>query len=256
MKDKLKAAFDQVQAEEALKEKTRAYLADHAQNRTPARKHPVARRLVPAAACLVLVLLGGNWLYFTPTATISVDINPSLELAVNRFDKVLSVDGYNQDGQALADTLDCTFASYTEVVDAILADEQVAALLSDNGVLTITVVGDNETQSARLLSGVESCTAGQKNAYCYCAHGEEVEHAHQAGLSYGKYQAYLALHALDPTVTPEQVQEMTMREIWDRIDALSGTGTATESATDGAHHGQSENGHGQGRGNGHHSEDD
>lgn len=255
MKDKLKAAFDQVQAEEALKEKTRAYLADHAQNRTPARKHPVARRLVPAAACLVLVLLGGNWLYFTPTATISVDINPSLELAVNRFDKVLSVDGYNQDGQALADTLDCTFASYTEVVDAILADEQVAALLSDNGVLTITVVGDNETQSARLLSGVESCTAGQKNAYCYCAHGEEMEHAHQAGLSYGKYQAYLELQALDPTVTPEQVQGMTMREIRERISTLSGASSGSETSTSSgsAHHSQTENEHGH---NGRHQGND
>ena len=255
MKDKLKAAFDQVQAEESLKEKTRAYLADRVQNRAPAKKHPAARRLIPAAACLALVLLGGNWLYFTPTATISVDINPSLELAVNRFDKVLSVDGYNQDGQALADTLDCTFASYTEVVDAILADDQVAALLSDNGVLTITVVGENETQSARLLSGVESCTAGQKNAYCYCAHGEEMEHAHQAGLSYGKYQAYLELQALDPTVTPEQVQGMTMREIRDRIDALSGTSADAESTSDDAHHGQSESDHSHGQGNGHRNED-
>ena len=55
---------------------------------------------------LTVTLWGGTWLYFTPTMEISVDINPSIELGVNRFDRVISVDGYNEDGQALAQLLD------------------------------------------------------------------------------------------------------------------------------------------------------
>ena len=34
----------------------------------------------------------GHWLYFEPTAEISIDINPSLELELNRFNHVLSVE--------------------------------------------------------------------------------------------------------------------------------------------------------------------
>ena len=60
-----------------------------------------------------------------------------------------------------------------------------------------------------------------------------MEAAHDCGLSYGKYRAYLELAALDPTVTPEEVQGMTMREIRDRIAALSG-GTATAESAAGA----------------------
>ena len=30
----------------------------------------------------------------TPTAYISIDINPSLELGINRFDRIVSVEGY------------------------------------------------------------------------------------------------------------------------------------------------------------------
>ena len=96
---------------------------------------------------------------------------------------------------------------------------------------------------------------GQRNAYCYCAHPDEVEAAHAAGLSYGKYQAFLELQALDPTITVEEVQDMTMREIRDRIDALSGdsegqtqtnTGGAGQGQTGSGHHSE-EGGHGHGR---------
>lgn len=247
MKDKLKAALDQVQADQALKENTMAFLAQKTQGFTdrPKQRAGTVHRLVPAAACLVLAVLGGNWLYFTPTATISVDINPSLELRVNRFDKVLSAQGFNEDGQALAEALDLSFANYTDVVEELLATDQVTTLLSDNAVLTITVVGGSDSQSARLLSGVETCTAGQENAYCYCAHGEDMEAAHDAGLSYGKYQAFLALQALDPSVTAEEVQGMTMREIRDRIAALGGGQDSTSCTESSGHHGS-----GNGAGNG------
>ena len=246
MKDKFKAALDQVRADQALKENTMAFLAQRTQGFTdrPRKRASTARRLVPAAACLVLVLLGGNWLYFTPTAAISVDINPSLELTVNRFDKVLSAQGFNEAGQALADTLDLSFADYTDVVEELLATDQITALLSGDAVLTITVVGGSDSQSARLLSGVETCTAGRENAYCYCAHGEDMEAAHDAGLSYGKYQAFLALQALDPSVTAEEVQGMTMRELRDRIAALGGGQNAAGEHTESSGH------HGNGNGNG------
>ena len=101
--------------------------------------------------------------------------------------------------------------------------------------MEIGVIGDDDAHCANLLAGVEACTAGRQNAHCYRAGTDEVEAAHDCGLSYGKYRAYQELAALDPTVTPEQVADMTMREIRDRIAALSGTaplqGTQSPAAT-------------------------
>lgn len=81
--------------------------------------------------------------------------------------------------------------------------------------------------------------------------------AHEAGLSYGKYMAYLELKELDPDIAPEDVQGMTMREIRDRIGQLSGNaelsdidGSGQES---GGHHQENYGGHGAGRGR-HHGE--
>lgn len=258
MHDELRAALDAVHAEPELKAAARAAVARRARRRT-AFVRPV-RLALATAACAAVVVLGGRWLYFTPTARISIDINPSLELGINRFDRVVSVQGWNDEGTALAEAVDVTHLSYTDAVETILSTDTIETLLAQDAVVEIGVIGDDDTHCANLLAGVEACTAGQQNAHCYRAGTEEVEAAHDCGLSYGKYRAYQQLAALDPTVTPEQVQGMTMREIRDRIAALSGgttqNGTATAPASESAAcntQPQKEPGH---HGAGHHGGDD
>lgn len=243
MDDRIRAAFDAIHAEEALKEHTKAALA--------ARQRPAVRRrrLAPLLACLALVVAllgGGGWLWFTPTASVSVDINPSLELRLNRFSRVVAVEGANADGQALAQELDLRFLDCAAALEAILASDTVSALLAQDSTLTIAVSGQDEAQCQDLLTQAQHCTAGQENAHCFSASSQEHDEAHQDGLTLGKYRAYLALHDLDPTVTPEEVQNLTMAEIRDRIQALGGTlptGSGEHSQTQAGHHGQ-----------GHHSE--
>lgn len=233
MRDKIKQAFDSVQADAGLRARTMAYVS----RRTGGcARRPGARaaRVLAAAACLTLAFVGGGWLYFTPTAAISVDINPSIELAVNRFDRVLSVTGWGEDGKALAGELDVRFADYTEALDRVLENQTVAGLLGDDALLTVTVVGPDNAQCGRMLSGVQACTAG--GAQCYAARPEEVEAAHEAGLSYGKYRAFLEAQALDPSLTPDDVRGLTMRQLRELIAALSGQadGAAGSHETHGA----------------------
>ncbi len=240
MRDELKRAFDAVRAEEDRKQRTAALV----RRQLAARRR--GRSLAPlavCAACLVLLLGTGGWLFLTPTAHVSIDINPSLELSLNRFDQVLSVEGYNPDGEKLAQGLDLRFFRYGEALDRILAQGTIAELLSGDGVLTITVVGEDERQQIRLLAGAEDCTAEQENAYCFTAHQEEADSAHALGLSCGKYRAYLELTALDPEITVQQVDAMTMRQIQTLLAELTG-GESDEVWSQG-HHGS---GHGRGKG--------
>ena len=134
---------------------------------------------------------------------------------------MLSVNGFNDDGQILSNALDIQYKSYTEALEQILNHDSIAALLSNDEIMTITVIGPDEQQSASILSGVERCAAERSNTYCYFARPEEVSAAHEAGLSCGKYRAFLELQLLDPKMTPEAVQGMTMREIRELISSLS-----------------------------------
>ena len=215
---RMKAAFDTVHADEELKQRTRDYLARTIYEKKR-RVHPAVRALPALAACLLLTLcLGGGYLYFVPTAYISVDINPSLELRVNRFDRVVDVEAYNEDGQALAEALDLKYLDVREALEQLVSDSEMEGYLQD-GALSLTVAGENENQCAEIYQVMEECASGQRNIRCHASSAGSVEEAHSHGMSVGKYQAYLILRELDQNITVEEVQGMTMWEIDQFIQA-------------------------------------
>lgn len=252
MNDRIREAFAAVHAEEALKESTRAFVAERTAGYRRRGRMTAGRLVMAAAACLaVLAVLGGWRVYFTPTASVSIEINPWVELSVNRFDRVIAVAGRNNEGAALAEELDLRFLSCDEAIQTVLADTEVAALLAENAVMDIAVTGADEAQCGRLLSQAEACTAGWDSAHCYHAGSEEAAAAREAGLSLGKYRMYQALQALDPAITAEKVRDMTMSQLQALLEALSGGGdtSGTQSAGQGA--GQTGTGQGAGQ-SGHH----
>ncbi len=54
--------------------------------------------LAACAAALVLAFSFGAYAYFDPYSYVSLDVNPSIELTLNRFDRVLTVKAVNDDG--------------------------------------------------------------------------------------------------------------------------------------------------------------
>ena len=240
MNDRLKKAFEQVRAEDELKNKTKEYIYRKTKDRAQA-KTVGYRYLIPVVSCMVLLVFGVHWLYFTPTVEISIDINPSIELSINRFDRVISVKGYNDDGGKLEESLDIKYMDYSDAVSQIIKNDEVADLLSDDEIMTIAVVGEGEEQSLKVFSEIETFTQEESNAYCYYAHLEEVKEAHETGFSYGKYRAFLELQKVNPDITAKEVKNMTMREIRDLIDELSDDEGRAESSNGEQRRGYQEN---------------
>ena len=150
MDEQIREAFDQIHATRDQKEQTRAFL-DRARHRRTA-----PRRLGALAACAVLlaVLMGGWWAWFVPTSAVSVESGSGLELELNRFDRVVAVQG-GDDG--LADSL--RGLSYTQALELLL-DE-----LGTDQPVSITVSGA-EGQCGRLLEETQRCAAGHENIRC------------------------------------------------------------------------------------------
>lgn len=245
MEDRIKAAFGAIKADEELKSGAKAFVAQKTRG-FKIRGALKFERILPvtAAVCLALVISLSAVMYFTPTTRINVDINPSIELGINRFDRVVSVNALNEDGKTLARSLDIKFADYDEAVRSILDNQSVESLLAENEVLTFTVIETNSAQSERILSDMRSCAKGYNNVYCHSASAKEASEARELGLSCGKYRAYTELHALDPDVAPEEVQGLTMREIRERIAALTTQSHGNESPAAPGSNGHHGNGHG------------
>lgn len=224
MHKQIKQAFAPVKAEEQLKEDTLRFI----QQKISAKQKSVPRlqKLRLASVCMLLLCfcVFATATYFSPTCVVSIDINPSIELTLNRFNTIISVKGYNEDGIALASVLDVQYKNYNNALQDILQNEEILRCMQNNETLSITVAAKKQTQNDSIVSYTNTCINQNKNASCHQGDAETIEQAHALGLSVGKYQAFLTLKSLDPTVTAQEIQTMTMREIRDRINALQTEG--------------------------------
>ncbi len=211
MREQIRSAFEEIHAEETLKAKTRAAVRAKAEKQV--RRTGNTRRLAAVLACLVLMLLGARRLYLTPTVVISLDINPSVELAVNGFDRVITATGMNPDGEALLQTLSLENRSCGDAVEQLLNSETIKTLLAEEEFLEIGIVGSGGAQDERLLSVMGERTGRCGNVSCYAADRTELEAAHALGMSCGKYRAYAVLQEQGTDLRPEEAQNMTMRQL-------------------------------------------
>ncbi len=85
-------------------------------------------RIALAAACAALFLLMGMggyaWIQL-PVSYVSIDVDPSIELALNRFDKVISVAAYNDEGKRIIEKLSLKGKKYTEAIDLLVESEDM-----------------------------------------------------------------------------------------------------------------------------------
>ena len=157
---------------------------------------------------------------------------------------MVSVDTYNEDGYALMSTIDVYNLDYEKALEMILADQGMQEYIVQNQLIAVTVCGRNEDKNNEVMDEVAACTSSYHNVHCSSGNFQEAAAAHEAGISCGKYKAFLELQALDPDITIEDIQGLTMRQIWDKIEELSDN-------TDGKIRSQSSDGCGGGHHAGH-----
>ena len=247
MNDKIKTAFDQIHADNSLKMNTKTFIYEktNGYRKTTAAYPGRIRRMAAAMACVVLVFIaiGGYLAYTQPVAAISIDINPSIELKVNMFDKVIDVQGYNDDGVELLQQLDIKHMNYSDAINTVLNTQTVAESLEDNELLEVTITSSSEkTQEQMQQCIIDKTDVSPECIYCTDNH-QEVIQAHSLGLSFGKYKAYLELQEINPDISVDDIKDMTMREIREMIQNSSSDPSDENVNAD-------SNGNGNGNGNG------
>ncbi len=215
--NKIKNAFAKVKADEKLKKNTISFLQSERAKREIRPKFKYAYRYVAVLTAVFAVLFGiGSYSVLnTSVSYISIDVNPSVELALNRFDNVVKATAYNDDGAAILNNVNLKGKSYTDAIDTLLSNHDFISYMQDNSEIDFTVISDDED---RIIRGIQGCGGyGQYNGRCHGADEKIVEQAHCHGLSFGKYSAYLELSEYDNSVTADDCKDMTMRQIHDLI---------------------------------------
>lgn len=248
MNNSIQSAFNQIHAEDSLKEETKQFIYQKTGGYCK-RNSAKTKFFAAATACIAVILFAicGYFSYSIPVAAISIDVNPSLELEINVYNKVIGVKGYNDDGEQVAEELNVQHMDYLDAIQAVLENETIADCLKKDNLLEITIASESEQRNEKM----QNCISSQTNIeakHIYCSDNpSDVEEAHSLGLSFGKYRAFLELQAVDPDITAEEIKNLSMKEIRERIKQES----ATESSHSSGHSGVAGSGNGYGKGQGH-----
>ena len=101
-------------------------------------------RWAAMAACLCVMLLGGWEFWQLPIGTVRMQINPDLQMSINHFDRVVGLEGLNEDGETLIED----YHSYGKAVETVsdeLADRAMEkGFLREGGQITLTVESERE----------------------------------------------------------------------------------------------------------------
>lgn len=208
---------------------------------------PFRRMAVALAACLALVAVGfgGFAAYAQPTTYVGIDVNPSLELGVNRFGIVVEAEALNDDGRTLLDEVSLTGHGYADALALLTQSAAFAPYAQESSFVEISVTSDDDRQAEDIRRQSNACLdALPCRGTCHAVDGDTREAAASAGMGVGRYRAALELMELDPDMTLEECANLSMRELRDRIAALSPDGNAQDSSDE---H-ESEGSHGQSSG--------
>lgn len=173
-------------------------------------------------------------------AFITLDVNPSIELALDENDIVLSAHGLNDDGatvlqgpalaekavgthskadkagESLGSSLEGLHAE--EALASLVSSEAFAPYLKDDAYVTLTIACDNPVQRERIVATGQICLdALPCHGSCHTATLEERAQAAEAGMGVQRYRAAQELMELDPALTWNDCRSMSMRELRDRI---------------------------------------
>lgn len=220
----IRDSMKNIRATEELKQNTLQYLYEQEKRdcRTRTRLGVVRRLALAAVSILLLVGIGGYSVYRQPVSYISVDVNPSIELSVNRFGRVVSTEAFNNDGRDIAERVPLRNLPYMQAIGRLLEDESCLGFLREDSILVFTVVSDQAEKMIKELNASELLKS--HGALTYTSDASCMHEAHQHQMSFGKYRTYLELLKYDGSVTIDDCHSMTMGEMRDKIDACAHEG--------------------------------
>lgn len=208
---KTRERIESLRAEEANTSKPHLVVT---QTKRPPRHR--SRLIGALAACLIVVALvvSGGFYFLAPAAYVSIDVNPSLELGVNRLGLVSDTQALNADGEAILAQTDVRWMSYEDALNSIKTE--MDSYTSSDAVIEITVVCDEQAWSNELADeGMRCFETGNGRVVCSHASSHERTEAHNAGMGIAKWRIYTQLVEAGVAISPEEASEMTMRELYD-----------------------------------------
>lgn len=231
MDNMIRNAFDKIHAEDALKQKTADFLHERIRQPNDKRKTPRLRLAAVCVSFALLFIIGelSCNLYFTPSTYVDIDVNPSIELVVNRFGKVIEVSPYNDDGAALLKDVNVRHMNYDNAVDTLIGAMVSNGCLKQDGRLSVSIQTNDGDRESSILGSLQSTISNSLQEHhtnaitdVFSVSEEVKTHAHENHVTPAMYLAISELQQLDPTANFKDCRDHTLSEINQMIQEHGG----------------------------------
>lgn len=185
---------------------------------------PSLAGLLIAASVLLLIFIGAWSKMVSPAAAayVALDINPSVELAVDKSGKVIKATGLDEDGtQLLAKVTTNRLDIYLAIRELVLEATDSNYINKTNNVVLVTVSPaeaeiEGVIDEGRLSASVKSSIIGSSvpvNVVVGRATSKERESAEKQGVSTGRYLIYKESSKKDNKVTVEDIKKKGLGQL-------------------------------------------
>lgn len=191
-------------------------------------KSNLVRNKIAFACSLSILFLGfGTYTYIKlPVAYVSLDINPSIELSVNRFNNVVSTSALNKDGQILLNDINSDDKSIYSLVNKIIDSAIKEKYISNNKPTAIAVASisndyelrnslENDLKSS--ISNHFSKKSIDGTIYSYDEDLSKRDAAQKMDISVGKMNLIEELTSFDKSITVDEYKSKSVVDIDDKI---------------------------------------
>lgn len=186
----------------------------------------IAPRLVAGLAAAMILTSASvlGYAYYVPANYLYVDINPSIELGVNCFDRVISAKGLNSDGEQVISETSLNNNSTEKSVEKIIEKAIEKGYMRED---LENVIFLNSSGDAKVLEKIKEKVNNYTNSGALKnihpdvqfdnVDNAEVQEAQKQHISAGKLKLIKKATLINPELSKEQLVDMPVREIIKRI---------------------------------------
>lgn len=188
------------------------------------------KRFIAAAAGIALALtlcIGSVNLYNEDFQTLYIDINPSVALKLNRFERVVGVEFLNEEAKTLLSNEKLVGCNAEEALEAVITACDTAGYVKQSGEIYISASAKEEKASEKLLVKLKVCAEKMdlegEETYAintYNAKKEEKENIKKSEISPAKYKLIHDIIEEEDDYHIEDLKGKTMNELKDLHNKL------------------------------------
>lgn len=215
MDRKVLSMMDSIKASEELKEKTY-------QNVLCQKKGYRKSVLALTMVCLCLISFIGYQFFqsnhnkVVAYSYITIDVNPSMELILDKDDYVISTKAYNKEAKMILKNIEYHHKNYQDVLNDIINDKEYQKYLTDNSQVQISVYCKDSNKCDTLRDDINQYvnTTCIKDRYESICIDEKTHHqAHDCHISSGKYVIIQDILSIDSTYSMKELSKKSISEL-------------------------------------------